>query len=443
MKGKLGRAKLWFIAAAALLLVVVAYWAYRTRYPSGGQTRVLARRDTLTASVEATGQVRAAREAKLSLQASGTVAHVYVEVGDEVATGAPLIEVESGALQRRVREAELDLQVRQLQLTRLKAGASAEDLAMARANLATAEARQKQTLDHPTPQEMTAAKAALDRGEMQLRLAQGEYDKVASMPQVGMLPQAIALQQATAEYQIARANFETTQQGPSPEALEIAQQEVAVARAQLSKLEKGPSDAEIAVTEQQVELSRSALEEARKQLADARLLAPFAGTVLSVEIGADEDVYAHNAVLRLADLHTLEVTAQIDELDVGAVAVGQPVSIRLDAFPGHTIKGTLQRLAPAATRQRGSTTYEAVVSFEPGDLNVRPDMAANLTITTQVRENVLLVPNRAIQTLGRRKVVKRLEGRAARQVEITTGLSNHTHTEVLSGLTAGDVLLVE
>jgi len=81
---------------------------------------------------------------------------------------------------------------------------------------------------------------------------------------------------------------------------------------------------------------------------------------------AGEDAYAHNAVLRLANLHTLEVTAQIDELDVGAVTVGQPASIRLDAFPGHTIKGTLQRLAPAATPQRGSTTYEAVVSLEPG-----------------------------------------------------------------------------
>ncbi len=57
----------------------------------------------------------------------------------------------------------------------------------------------------------------------------------------------------------------------------------------------------------------------------------------------------------------------------------------------------------------GSTTYEAVVSFAPRDL-VRPDMAANLSITTQVWENVLLVPNRIIQTLGRRKVVKRLGG---------------------------------
>jgi len=70
-------------------------------------------------------------------------------------------------------------------------------------------------------------------------------------------------------------------------------------------------------------------------------------------------------------------------------------------------------------------------------------MAANLTITTEKKENVLLVPNHAIQTLGRRKVVKRAEGHIVHQVEVTTGLSNLAETEIISGLNEGDILIVE
>jgi len=367
----------------------------------------------------------------------------YVKVGDEVAAGDVLLEVESSALEQRLNEARLNLEIQQLQLAQLEAGASAEDLAIAQANLASAEARLEQVRAHPTEQELTAAKAALDKAEMALRLAQAEYDRVKWMPEVAMLPQSIALQQATADYQIAKANYETVKQGPSAEALNSAKSEVAIARAQLSKAQKGASAEQIAIAERQVALAEEGLNAAERQLREARLVAPFTGTVLALEAREGENVYAGNALLHLADLHTLEITAQIDELDIAAVAVGQLVAIRLDAFPWQTLSGKLQRLAPGATPQRGSTTYEAIIAFDPGDLPVRPSMAANLTITTKKKEDVLLVPNRAIQTLGRRKVVKRIEGGSVRQVEITVGLSNQSETEVISGLNEGDVLIIE
>lgn len=383
------------------LLLSLSYLLYRALSRPTGQSRVQVRRGALEAIVEATGQVRPVREARLSLQTSGLLMRAYVKVGDEVAAGDVLLEVESSALEQRLNEARLNLEIQQLQLAQLEAGASAEDLAIAQANLASAEARLEQVRAHPTEQELTAAKAALDKAEMALRLAQAEYDRVKWMP------------------------------------------EVAIARAQLSKAQKGASAEQIAIAERQVALAEEGLNAAERQLREARLVAPFTGTVLALEAREGENVYAGNALLHLADLHTLEITAQIDELDIAAVAVGQLVAIRLDAFPGQTLSGKLQRLAPGATPQRGSTTYEAIIAFDPGDLPVRPSMAANLTITTKKKEDVLLVPNRAIQTLGRRKVVKRIEGGSVRQVEITVGLSNQSETEVISGLNEGDVLIIE
>jgi len=331
------------LLAVALLVIGLGYGAYRIFSAPKGQSRVQVRRGTLTAVVEATGQVRPAREVTLSLRASGTIARVYVKVGDAVAQGDALLELESSSFQRRVREAELNLEIRQLQLTQLKAGASAEDLAIAKANPAAAEARLEQVRKHPTAEELTAAKAALDKAEMALHLAQAEYDKIAWLAGAGMMPQAIALQQSTADYEIAKANYETVKQGATAEALSIAKNEVAVARAQLSKLTKGTAPEKMAIMEKQVLLAEAALKDAQAELAATRMVAPFAGTVLSLEAREGENVYAHNPLLHLADLHTLEITAQIDELDVGAVAVGQPVAIRLDAFPGQTFSGALQR----------------------------------------------------------------------------------------------------
>lgn len=426
-----------------VVIISGSYWVYRNLTYLKGQERVTVQRGTFTAIVETAGQVQPVHEAKLSLQTGGILSHMHVKTGDRVVAGDVLLEVNNQALQQQLHEAELSLDIRRLQLAQLQAGASAQDVEAAKANLAAAEARLAQVRAHPTPQELDTAKAALDKATMLLSLAQSDYDKIAWMPNVGMLPQAITLQQATADYAMARANYETTQQGPTAEALRIAQSEVTAARAQLTKLQKGTTPEEMAIAEKQVTLAESARDQAQQVLAQAQLLAPFAGTVLSVEANEGEDVYAHNPLVLLADLSSLEITAQIDELDVGEVAVGQVVEIHFDAFPGQSVSGQVQRLAPAATPQRGSTMYEATVRWESTNLPVRPGMAANLTITTEQRENVLLVPNRAIQTLGRRKVVRRLEGSATRQVEITTGLSNLTDTEVLDGLREGDVLIIE
>jgi len=432
------------LLAVTLLVICLGYWVYRRTFATpAGRERVQVRRGTLTAIVEAMGEVQPAHEVWLSLKVSGTIARIYVNMGDVVSKGDTLLELETTALQRQVREAELNLEIRQLQLAKLKAGPSEEDIAIAKANLAAAQNRLEQLRKRPTQDELIAAKAALDKAEMALHLAQAEYDRISWMPEVGMMPQAIALQQATADYEIARTNYETVKQGATTEELSIAESEAAAARAQLTKVLKGASEEDIAIMEKQVLLAELALQEAQQRLAEARLIAPFSGTVLSLEAKEGENVYANSQLLHLADLHTLKIAAQIDELDVGSVAIGQAVAIRLDAFPGQTLPGKVQSLAPGATTHRGSTTYEAIIAFDPGNLPVRPGMAANLTITTAKRENVLLIPNRAIQTLGRRKVVKRLEGRTVRQIEVTTGLSNLEETEIISGLNEGDVLIID
>ena len=379
------------VGVLILALLGGGYWAYRAVRGSRPANTAVVRRGTITASVEAMGVVRAAREAHLSLKMGGTVQRIFVQVGGEVEEGEVLLTLDTRELERRVREAELSLEVQKLQLAKARAGPSDAEIEIAKANLRRA----------------TVAREA----------AQADYDEIADEEDAATSPEAVALERAKADYERARAEFERAVEGATPEEIELL--------------------------EKQVALAEVALEEAKARLAEAQIIAPFAGTVTAIEVREGENVGALVPLITLSDLTTLEIVAQIDEIDVAEVAVGQKVQIRLDAFPGEELAGTITRVAPAATTERGSTIYQAVVRFERTDLPLRLGMGANLRITTLEKADVLLVPNRAIQPIGRKRVVRVLEGGNVREVEVVTGLSNESETEIVEGLREGEVVLVE
>jgi HlyD family secretion protein len=381
------------IVIGILVLAAVAggYWWYRVSVNRQVSSTVLVRRGTITATVETTGKVRPARQVELSLPFGGRVKRVTVSVGDEVEAGQLLMELEAPDAERQVKEAELSLEIRQLQLDKARAGASSEEIEIAQANL---------------------RKAALAK-----QVAQAAYDEIAGEEDAEVGPEALALQQATIDYQIAQRDYERLINGPPPD--------------ELSALEK------------QLESARLALERARAQLEEMRLITPLTGTVVRVEVSEGEMVSAYRPVVVMADQTALQIIAEVDEIDVAEVASGQEVEIHLDAYPTHALSGTIVSLAPAALPQQGSTVYEAAVKFDAGELTLRLGMGANLNIITLEKEGVLLVPNRAIQPIGRRKVVKVLEGRNIREVEVITGLSNESETEILEGLAEEQKILIE
>jgi HlyD family secretion protein len=379
------------IGILVLAAVVGGYGWYRVGVARQGANTVLVRRGTITATVETTGKVHSAGQVELSLPFGGRVKGVAVSVGDQVEAGQLLLELEAPDAERQVREAELNLEIRQLQLDKARAGASSEEIEIAQANL---------------------RKAALAK-----QVAQAAYDEIANEENAETSPEALALQQATIDYQIAQRNYERLVNAP-------------------------PAD-ELATLEKQLESAQLALERAQAQWEEMQLRAPLAGTVVRVEVGEGEMVSAYRPVVVIADLTSLQIIAEVDEIDVAEVAPGQEVTIRLDAYPGQTLPGTIGSLAPAASPQRSSTVYEAVVEFDAEGLALRLGMGANLKIITLEKEGVLLVPNRAIQPIGRRRVVKVVDGRSIREVEVITGLSNESETEIVEGLAEGQKILIE
>ena len=205
-----------------------------------------------------------------------------------------------------------------------------------------------------------------------------------------------------------------------------------------------PSPSELYSLARQAQAADDGLANAKNALDNARLYAPFDGTVVSVDINEGDPVNPGQGVITFADLTRLQVRADIDEIDVANVAVGQSVQFSLDAFPGRPLPGQVTLISPAPTQRQGSTIYPAIVTFQrPADLYLRPGMAANLTITSLSRAGVLVVPNRALETIGLRKYVTRLRSDGSlEKIPVETGLTNPDQSEIVTGLNPGDRLSI-
>jgi HlyD family secretion protein len=253
------------------------------------------------------------------------------------------------------------------------------------------------------------------------------------------LTDAHTAQEAALEAQLAQARASLTALTDEKD-VEIAAARVQLAQAQanLARLLDGASESQRAVARAQVEQAQIALEEAEHNLQTATLTAPFAGTVTALYTAEGE--VASGPVVELVDPKSLRVVLGVDEVDIGAIRVGQPSVISLETWPDRELQAEVASIAPNAQNGAGIVTYEVQLTFDPGDLPVRTGMTANADLTTAQREGVLLVPNRAIvaDRQSGRYFVNRIVNGERVQAEVTIGLRDDAFTEITSGLQPGD-----
>jgi HlyD family secretion protein len=395
---------------------------------------------------------------------------VAAEANVDTAT-ADLNRVKAGSRPEDVQAAQSALAQAQSQLDQLKRGPSAQDIAIAQSRVdqakgnrdlvannaanRTEQARitmqqaasanqnwldpdgryEQARLNYEAAQRAEQSEVAI--ADAQLREAQEGLNRV----KAGATPDEI--RQAEEGVAIAQANLDKVKRGATQEEINAAQSRVDAAKANLEKVQSGARPSDITILEQQVALSQLSVDNVNAQLADARLISPIDGTVLSIDLDVGETVGGYSPVAVVANTLSLVVKGDVDEIDIGRVTVGQPVTVTLDAYPGVKMPGKIDELAPGATQKQGSTVYQATISFTPGAGVVpREGMAANVDITAQRKDDVLLLPNRAFETVGTREYVTIRDGDTTRKVEVETGLSNSTDTEIISGVTEGQEVVL-
>ncbi|WP_375404363.1 efflux RND transporter periplasmic adaptor subunit [uncultured Sphingomonas sp.] len=374
------------------------------------------RRGDLTVSVSATGKLAPTNQVTVGSQLSGLVTRVVVDVNDRVGAGQPLALIDPEQLDAQIRQGEAAL------------AANVAGVNQARATV----------------------------GEAQAQLARLEEVRRLSG---GRVPSAAELQTGRANAQRAVAS------------LGVAQANVTAARAQLAQ--------------------------SRTQRARAIIRSPVAGVVLARAVDPGQTVAASFNTPTLfviaEDLTRMKLEVAIDEADVGAVQVGQRASFVVDAFPGRTFPAAITRVdlgsnltvssAAASTATTAATgqvvSYAADLSVANRGGVLRPGMTATADIVTSEKKGVLLVPNAAFRfrpgaggaqgggiagaivprgrrggggqgrpertaTVGRggtqRIFVRGPDGQPQPR-QVTTGDSDGTVTEVLSGLRAGEQVI--
>jgi HlyD family secretion protein len=431
------------------VLVTAGGWIYQNYFakaeqPQQEREEVAARPGTLTAVVNTTGTILPEKQTALSFKSPGRVAKVLVEEGQTVRAGDVLAQLDTTDLEYAVAQAELSLASAQAQLLRVQRDPAQYDLTAAEASVQSAKAAYNKMLAGPTAEEVRVARANLDQAEVSLKHAQEAYNQVADRPDVEMLPQALQLEQATKAYEVAKANFELTMRGPTAAELAAARSSIAQAEAGLARLQEGVADEDLLIAQLGVEQAQLSLDQARLQLEGAMLTAPHDGTITMVSIKEGE-LSGGQPAFTLTDLSHYHIDASVDEIDIGRIAEGQPVTTTVDALPGELLTGRVDQIADTSQLDSGGVvSYKVTIHLDPSDAPVRAGMTANVDIVTERREEVLLVPNRFIRidrTTGQ-AFVDKLAGEQVQPVEIQIGLRDETFSEVLAGLDAGDVVVL-
>jgi len=304
---------------------------------------------------------RGDRDTRLEL--SGNIEVIQVEASFR--TGGKVLE-------RPVDEGQV-VQAGQL-LARLDAKDLEQQVAMRRADAATAKAALDAALAGSRKEEIEASKAALEQATADLRRQEPDEARLRDLNQKGIL--------SLRDYEASKA------------ALEASRAKVRQADQQYSLVRKGPRTEDIAQLRARSEQAQQALALAQTQLGYATLTAPTSGVILSKNIEPMEYVAPGTSVVTMADLGQVWLRAYVEEADLGRVKVGQKASISSDTFPGKRYEGRVSFISSQAEftpksvqtrKERAKLVYRIKIEIPNPAMELKPGMPVDAEITLEKR----------------------------------------------------------
>lgn len=399
-----------------LLLLLGGGWYFLSRDNAGAQVTyqtVAVERGTLTATVGATGTVRARQTALLTWQTSGIVESVNAKIGDVVQKDQVLASLQKTSLSQSIILAEADLVSAQRQL---------EDLL------------QSQT---PVVQAWIA-----------LRNAQKAYDKAKNYynslfqpqtyttivyRQVGV-PPFTRREPEIKTIKTDRADDETIANAKADLDLKAAQLEDA--KRAYERLKDGPDAVQLASLKAKIAAAQATLNL-------ARIIAPFSGVVTQAQPLPGDLVSPGTFAFRVDDLSHLYLDVAISEVDIPSVHVGQDALIVFDAIADKEYHGKVVEVAQAGTQTQDMVSFDVTIELSDADELVRPGMTAAVSIIVREIKEALLIPNRAVRLVDGKYTVYLLKDGQPQPLPVRLGASNETMSVLLSdNLQPGDLLVL-
>jgi len=383
-----------------------------TNGPEAGVPVVVAAAEqgTMAQTLTVTGTIRAGREADVGAQISARVVEVKVREGDSVTAGQVLVTLDAAQAKSQVRQA--------------RAGAEA-----AAARLEAAKRRLEVLEEGARPEEKAIARSRLEQAESALRTAEADLKRLRGLYEEG----AISKQQldgAQTEYDTARTNRDS-------------------ARQSLELMEKGARPEEIEAGRKDVEAAAAGLDQARGMLAEAEerlgytvIRSPLTGVVYErhVEPGEITSTGGGDPLLRLADLSTVYYEAMVPERVALRVKPGQRVEVVVQGNGDRSVEGEVERLVPVANPN--SRDFLMRINLVEAAGVTKPGMFARGAVIVEESAGVVVVPKDALVERGGKLLAFVVAEGRAEQRKVGAGISDAERVEIVSGITAGEQVVV-
>ncbi len=384
----------WVYVVGILIIVVVvsAFMSLRPRRIRIAITKPV-RRD-ITKTITTNGKVEPIQNFEAHAPASTTVRKILVKEGQHVKAGELLIQLDDADARASLAKAEAQLKAAEVGATALAQGGT------------TAEVLTRQA-------DLTKANAELDAATRNLQAVERLQQKGAASQD-----EVLAARQRQAK---AQADVNLLGQKAS---------------ARYSQVEHSRAQADVADARATVAAAQQAVE-------NANVRAPFDGTVYQIAVRQGNWVNAGDLLVQVANLTGMQIRAFVDEPEIGALSVGESVSVTWDALPGRAWSGKVKSVPTTVVQHGTRNVGEVLCSVDNGDTKLIPNVNVNLVITTNSHPGALIVPREALRDDNGKSVLYVVRGDHLKATPVKTGVANLTQVEITEGISENDTIALQ
>ncbi|MBS1113341.1 MAG: efflux transporter periplasmic adaptor subunit [Nitrospirae bacterium] len=293
--------------------------------------------------------------------------------------------------------------------------------------------------------------ALIDDREIQKAIDQQKASLISAENMLRQVEQTYPerIREAGANYEYARITFEREtellkHEYTTKDAVDRARSQFEAAEANWKKL-RSEYGTQTEIAKANIEDIDAQLRQQETRLTYTRIYSPIDGLVSDVTAQEGETIVAGLQVANLVtvlDPTRLEMWIYVDETDIGKVRIGQPVEYYVDTFPEKLFNGTIEKIYPQPVVKENIVYYLAIVRVSKGDSTfLKPEMTTHIKIIFSEEQNILIAPNASIKFERGKQVVYKVTGPdKVQRVDVRTGIRGEDNTEIISGVSEGDVL---
>ncbi|MEO1439600.1 MAG: HlyD family efflux transporter periplasmic adaptor subunit [Chloroflexota bacterium] len=417
-------------------------------------TEYVAQPTSLAITLRASSELEPVDRADLAFVNNAPVEAVYVAIGDRVQAGDVLATLDTSDLEAQLRRAEIALREAENNLAQMTAPPLEIDIRVAQAAIETA------TLSLENARRQGATAADIRIAELQIEQARNtlwqqqlnrDINESVGPEFRGPDPFAEEIETegrlASAEIGIgvAEADLERTQtDGPNVGTVASAEESLLRAELALADLLEGPDELELQSAEIAVRDAALEVERLEAKLTQSQLIAPFDGVIADETLTPGAFPSRTEPPITVITTTGYRLTLAIDEGDIGDVAVGQSVTVTVDALPDETLTGMVDRVSNSPTLD-SIVTYEVDVVLDSTDASVRMGMSTSAEIAINALDDAVVIPNGFISidtVTGQAEVSVLMSDGTVEQRAVQTGQRTADETQIIAGVNAGETVVI-